>query len=320
MRVRDLPSLSALRAFEAAARHQSFKRAAAELHVTPTAVSHQIRALEETTGVRLFVREVRRVVLTPAGEVLFPILRDSFDAIAQTLAIVARPARHAVVTLSATTAFTAKWLVPRLAKMRSAHPLIALRLEASDELVDLEAGAVDLAIRYGRGPYPRLDATPLIVDRFAPVASPRLRVRSLSDLERHTRIEFDWRKADPTNPTWTRWSRALRRVHRRSAPALHFSDESHAIQAAIAGQGVGLLSLTLVAEELRTKLLEVPFGPVMSGPTYHLVHVHGRALSPAAQIVKAWIVDEARATRAEVEELALGKLTSKRATNARRRP
>src|SRR4051812_38450366 len=108
-RVRTLPSLSALRAFEAAARHQSFKRAAAELHVTPTAVSHQIRGLEETTGIRLFVREPRRIVLTPAAEVLFPILRDSFDAIAQAVAIVARPAQQGVVALSATTAFTAKW-------------------------------------------------------------------------------------------------------------------------------------------------------------------------------------------------------------------
>ncbi|MDF2696622.1 MAG: LysR family transcriptional regulator [Labilithrix sp.] len=317
--MRTLPSLSALRAFEAAARHQSFKRAAAELHVTPTAVSHQIRLLEESTGVRLFVRETRRVVLTPAAEVLFPILRDSFDAIAQAVAVVARPAQQGVVTLSATTAFTAKWLVPRLAKMRIAHPSIALRLEASDDVIDLKAGAVDLAIRYGHGPYPRLDAMPLIVDRFAPVASPRLRVRTFSDLERHTRIEFDWHKADRSNPTWARWSRARKRVHRRAAPALRFSDESHAIQAAIAGQGVALLSLTLVAEELRTKLLEVPFGPAMSGPTYHLVHTRREALSPAARTVKEWILAEARAARAEVDQLAISKVSVTGAKTVRRR-
>ena len=314
--MRALPSLSALRAFEAAARHQSFKRAAAELHVTPTAVSHQIRILEETTGVRLFVRKARRVALTPAAEVLFPILRDSFDTIAQAVSTVARPAQRGLVTLSATTAFTAKWLVPRLAKLKAAHPSLALRLAASDDVVELETGAVDLAIRYGHGPYPRLDATPLIVDRFAPVASPRLRARTPSDLERHPRIEFDWHTADASNPTWARWSRAARRVHRRTTPALRFSDESHAIQAAIAGQGIALLSLTLVADELRAKLLELPFGPGMLGPTYHLVHARGKALSSAARTLKQWILDEAKATRAEVEQLALGKPDRARFTKA----
>lgn len=267
-------------------------------------------------GVRLFVRATRRVALTPAAALLFPIVRDSFDAIARALAIVAQPAQQGVVTLSATTAFTTKWLVPRLSKMRDAHPSITLRFEASDDVIDLESGAVDLAIRYGRGPYPRLDATPLVVDRFAPVVSPRLRVRTLSDLARHTRIEFDWRRPHPSNPTWTRWSRGLRRRVRRSAAALRFSDESHAIQAAIAGQGVALLSLTLVAEELRAKLLAVPFGPVMSGPTYHLVHPRARPLTPAARTVKEWILEEARVTRAELDQLPIGKVTT-RAARAR---
>jgi LysR family glycine cleavage system transcriptional activator len=287
-----LPSLSALRVFEAAARHRSFKRAAAELHVTPTAVSHQIRLLEETLGLRLFERKTRQIVLTPSAEVLFPVVRESFDAIARALAVVSKPPDRGTVTLSATTAFTAKWLVPRIEKLSTSHPNVVLRLQATDELVDLDDGSVDLAVRYGRGPYPRCEAIPLVVDRFAVVASPRLRVRRPSELERQTRLEFEWRNVAPSNPTWARWFSSAGLVHRRTARAVRFSDESHAIQAAVAGQGVALLSLTLVTDELRANLLEVPFGPILEGPTYTLVHARARPLAPAAQAVKAWIIDE----------------------------
>jgi LysR family transcriptional regulator, glycine cleavage system transcriptional activator len=296
--MRALPSLSALFAFEAAARHRSFKQAAVELHVTPTAVSHQIRALEGTLGVRLFSRKVRRVELTHWGELLLPTLSESFDAIAHAVGVVTRPSRREIVVLSATTAFTAKWLIPRLGRSP-----VALRLQATEEVLDLAPGVVDLAIRYGRGPYPHLDATPLVEDRFAPVASPRLRVRRWSDLARHPRLEFDWHKSDAATPTWSRWSRqAGLRTKLRASAEFRFSDESHAIQAAVAGHGVALISLSLVSEELRAKLLEIPFGPVIEGPTYHLVHSLGRPLSPAASTVKAWLLEEARTTREQLAQ------------------
>src|SRR5438552_16767731 len=150
--MRRLPPLGMLRAFEAAARHLSFKRAALELAVTPTAISHQIGRLEENLGVALFERRARRVILTPAGRTLFPVLRDGLDAFADAIdGLHAHKARRSV-TLSATTAFTAKWLVPRAASFRAAYPDLDLRLHASDEPVDLAAGTVDAAIRYGRGP------------------------------------------------------------------------------------------------------------------------------------------------------------------------
>jgi LysR family glycine cleavage system transcriptional activator len=302
--VRTLPSLSSLRAFEVAARHHSFKKAAEELHVTPTAVSHQIRGLEEAIGIPLFSRRARQVELTAAGRRLFPVLRDSFEAIARAIDVITQPGRQEVMTLTATLAFTAKWLVPRLGSAP-----VALRFLASDDVVDLDAGDADLAIRYGRGPYRRLDATALIVDRFAVVASPRLDVRTYADLVRLPRIEFDWRMPDVSTPTWARWARRARRVlpraraKDRAGSTLRFSDESHAIQAAIAGHGVALLSLTLVTEELRTRLLEIPFGPIIDGPTYHLVHTRKRPLSPAAREVKVWLLEEGRATRDELARL-----------------
>src|SRR5512134_950152 len=128
--MRRLPPLAGLRAFEAAARLLSFKRAAEELHVTPTAISHQVRQLEEAVGARLFERRTRQVLLTAEGQVLLPVLRDGFDSFARALEGLTRRHRRATVTLSATPAFTAKWLVPRIAAFRKARPDIDLTLLA----------------------------------------------------------------------------------------------------------------------------------------------------------------------------------------------
>lgn len=164
--------------------------------------------------------------------------------------------------------------------------------------------AISLHEQFVHRPSPeRVSPTPLIVDRFAVVASPRLGVRSYADLVRLPRIEFDWRRPDASTPTWARWARRARRVlppaltKGRAGSTLRFSDESHAIQAAVAGHGVALLSLTLVAEELRTRLLEIPLRPILDGPTYHLVHARDRPLSPAARTVKDWLLAEAHSTR-----------------------
>src|SRR5687768_13715552 len=176
MTARRLPPLTALQAFEAAARHLSFKHAAAELSLTPTAISHQVRRLEERLGARLFVRGVRRVDLTPAGQALYPALRQGFDAMARAVEALSPPARSRSVVLSTTMAFAARWLLPRLARFADAHPDIALQLHTSDQPVDLAGGVAQLAIRYGTGRAAGLDAVPLLPSRFAPVCAPRLPV------------------------------------------------------------------------------------------------------------------------------------------------
>jgi LysR family transcriptional regulator, glycine cleavage system transcriptional activator len=270
--MRKLPPLSALRAFEAAARHLSFKRAAAELRVTPTAISHQVRLLEETLGVRLFERRTRQVVTTPAGATLYPVLRDGFDAFANALeALGARGARR-TLTLSATRAFTARWLVPRVAALQEAFPGLDLRLHASDAPADLHAGAADAAIRYGRGPYPGLLAEPLFPARFAPVCSPRLGLLRPEQLRRSPLLHFDWRQLEPDTPTWRLWLERAGVSGVDAERGTRFSDETHAIQAALAGQGVALLSLPLVAEDLASGTLVQPFGPVLEGHRYQLVY------------------------------------------------
>ena len=204
---RRLPSLSALRAFEAAARLRSFKNAADELAVTATAISHRVRTLEQELGGPLFVRKVRAVELTPQGLTLFAAVRDGFDTIASGFERLRAPERQSV-TLSATPAFAAKWLLPRLAAFQALHPGIDLNVHASNEPVNLHSGTADLAIRYGHGHHAGLSATLLLHDRFAPVASPQLRHHGQAGAGDRPLIHFDWHRPMPIDLTWSAWAQA----------------------------------------------------------------------------------------------------------------
>jgi LysR family glycine cleavage system transcriptional activator len=298
--MRRLPPLSSLRAFEAAARQESFKRAAAELGVTPTAVSHQIRQLEADLGTALFLRQTRKVALTAAGRSLYPSLRQAFDGMAEAVEGVRRRPARQMATLSATVAFTAKWLVPRAAHFRALHPGWDLRLHASDDPVDLHAGEADAAIRYGLGRYAGLAAMPLLADSFAPVCSPHLRVHRVDDLLRATLIHFEWgpAAAKASAPTWHAWAETAGLDRLDTAGGITFSDESSAIQAAIAGQGVALLSLALVAAELDSGALIQPFGPVLDGWRYDFVYPVGAEQRLAVAVLRSWVMQELTASSA----------------------
>ncbi|WP_120216295.1 LysR substrate-binding domain-containing protein [Sphingopyxis sp. EG6] len=294
VRVRKLPPLASLRAFEAAARHRSFKLAAGELGVTPTAISHQVNALEAHLGIPLFERRVRQVVLTAAAEILYPVLRVGFDHFAEVVARLEATRRRPIVKISATTAFTAKWLLPRVRHFQTKHPDIDLQLHASDDPVDISTAQIDLAIRYGHGPYPGLRSEAMFADKFAPVANPNLALLTSDDLCRVPLIHFAWRRPDAGNPTWENWFKAMSLPMVDPTSHLHFSEESHAIQAAVAGQGAALLSLILVAEEIKAGQLVQPFGPEVDAFTYHLVEDAARPSSVPVQAAKAWVLNEAR--------------------------
>lgn len=287
--MRRLPSLSALRAFEAAARHGSFKHAANELAVTPTAISHQIRVLEEYTGSALFERHVRKVVLTNAGVELYPILRDGFNAFETALQRLGKTKARQQVTISATNAFMANWLAPRVAAFRQQYPDIDLELHASDHAVDLNADVADLAIRYGRAPYPGMVWEPLFADYFAPVAGPGLGPVGLTDLGRLPLIDFKWSRHHPLNPTWKNWFAAAGLPWSTPRGQLRFSDEGHAIRAALAGQGVALLSLNLVADDIAAGRLVQPFSLAIPGHTYHLVFSAGHTPEPHVKAALTWL-------------------------------
>ncbi len=283
-----LPPLSALRAFEAAARLSSFKKAAEELAVTATAISHRIRVLEEYLGRPLFVRKVRAVELTPDGQILFSAVNASFQTIVMAIEKVLRPHRTAV-TLSTTPAFAAKWLVPKLPAFQKAHPDIDLNVHASNLPVDLMTSAVDLAIRYGHGHYEGVIATPLLNDQFAAVASPALLDRISQNAGHWPLIHFEWHRPITVDLTWKEWARKSGYEPSALSTGTRYSEESHAIQATVAGQGVALLSLLLVEEELRMGLLKVVSELKLQGLSYHLLRPAHRPLSEAAKTVQDWL-------------------------------
>ncbi|MGO4837798.1 LysR family transcriptional regulator, partial [Rhizobiaceae sp. 2RAB30] len=216
--MRKLPPLACLRAFEAAARHESFQRAATELGVTPTAISHQIRLLEEYCGRQLFRRRPRPLRLTEAGERLFPVLRNGLDAFA--VAVVSASAGRDERPFRVTTpnAFASRWLIPRLPQWRVAHPDIPLEVIGTDSLLDLGADQADVAIRYARNMPTGMPAEELFRDSFFPICSLALLeggrpVARTADMLQHPLIHYDWFRTDSETPTWRRWWATARSVN-----------------------------------------------------------------------------------------------------------
>lgn len=286
---RRLPSLSALRAFEAAARLRSAKRAATELSVTPAAISHQIRNLEEQLGLRLFVRRPRQLEPTAEGRELQDALASAFDGIADTVARLRAPARRAL-TLSVTPGIASRWLVPRMHLLTTACPELDLHLHVSHGPVALDGGGADLAIRYGDGHWPGLAAHLLFTNVFAPVCSPALGIAGIEDLRAVTLLHFAPTGSVSGVIDWPRWHRLAGLPDEAAGAGPVFSDETHVISAALGGQGIALMSLPLIADELGSGALVQPFGPAMDAPGFHLVYPQRRAGDPWIAEVRDWIL------------------------------
>src|ERR1700716_802600 len=208
-----LPPLSALRAFEAAARLKSFSRAADELSVTPAAISHQIHTLEQDLGVRLFDRRNRAVELTASARLLLPGLSDAFAGIQTSVRRLRAHNDTGTLTVTASPSIAAKWLVLRLHRFQERHPEIDVRISTTDDVIDLGAGDFDLAIRYGSGRYPGLHVEPLMKNEGFPACSPRLLeagppLRTPDDLRRHALIHDQAVDRDPLAPSWPMWLKA----------------------------------------------------------------------------------------------------------------
>jgi LysR family glycine cleavage system transcriptional activator len=294
---RRLPPLLSLRAFEAAAAHLSFQRAALELSVTPSAISHQVRALEDTLGQPLFRRLTRQLALTPAGQRLFEDLRTGFDVLEAGVDKLRRPAASQAVTLTTNTAFAARWVLPRMEAFRKDCPGVELRLHASDTVVDLARGDADIAVRSGSGNWPGLVSRELMPERYAPLCSPMLGLARVAELPRQQLIHCDWQPRALAPALWPRWFReagvAPPRGRAMKSAGLSFSDETHAALAALAGHGVALLSLTLCAEELRSGALVQPFGPALDTGSYFLAVAIGRENEAPVRAVWNWIASQA---------------------------
>jgi LysR family glycine cleavage system transcriptional activator len=297
---RHLPPLNSLRAFEAAARHLSLKKAAEELHVTPAAISHQVRALEEYIGVPLFRRLARALRLTEAGQAGLPLLREGFDKLAEAVGAMRAGERVDILTVSVAPSFGAKWLIPRLDRFRAAHPEFDVRIDASYTLVNFAADGVDVALRFGRGVYRNMRSDCLMAEVSLPVCSPRLLERGPpllrpEDLRLHTLLHVQWRIEDDAAPSWRMWLRAagVEGVDAERGP--RFSIEGMALEAAIAGQGVALASAALVEVDLKAGRLVRPFPPSASQATafsYYLVYPEAKADDPKVMAFRDWVLGE----------------------------
>jgi LysR family glycine cleavage system transcriptional activator len=297
--MRKLPPLSELRAFEAAARHMSFKKAADELGVTPTAISHHIRLLEEYCGQPLFRRRPPPLALTQAGTNLFSVVRSGLDSFSMAIAAIKESAAQRPLKVTATNAFAGLWLVPRVPEWTEAHPDCALEVIGTDDVLDLWAGEADVAIRYARGAPSELVVHELFRDRFYPICSPALLskgppVRRPADLLRHRLIHCIWPAWNPQAPTWHRWSLAARALD-PAAPEIgevgevNFREELHAIQAVIDGQGISILSDVVVASALKAGVLVKALDISIPGLGFYLVHVPGHPRQAMIDAFLSWI-------------------------------
>jgi LysR family glycine cleavage system transcriptional activator len=294
--MRRLPPLISLRAFEASARHRSFKLAADELGVTPTAVSHQIRALELHCGKQLFRRHPRPITLTAEGAALFPVLRDGFARFSDALAEL-NPAAL-LLKVTTTSAFAARWLLPKLPAWRASHPDISLDIISTYDVLDLASGEADIAIRYARNPPQDGHATELFRDTFYVVGSPALVGNapghlSPAEIAAFPLIETGWPPADPEAPTWKRWEQEVSTtIHDgkgfKARPTFRFEEELHAIDSAIAGQGLAICSDILASGELTKATLIAVSDVTLPGFGFYLVHKAPRLKQDAISAFTKW--------------------------------
>jgi LysR family glycine cleavage system transcriptional activator len=297
---RRLPPLNALRAFEAAARHESFKLAADELAVTPAAVGHQIRTLEDFLGIELFLRLNRSVELTDRGRRVLPGLTAAFDALVDTLATLEDPDETNVITVSTVPSFAVKWLIPRLERFNRAYPDYDVRISASVDLVDFRRDHIDCSIRFGRGVYPGLQVTKILDDTIMPAASPALLdaeggVSTPSDLSRFPLVHDDSLRFDPMTPDWRAWLTAAGVDTvvdwRRGA---HFSFADHALQAAIDGVGIVLARRSIAEQDIAagrlTPLFETEQPLSMS---FWFTTLPEKAEQPRITAFRDWLLAEA---------------------------
>ena len=296
----ELPPLDLLRSFEAAARQLSFTRAAGELFLTQSAVSRQIQQLEEKLGVALFERHHRALALTQAGLVMQRAVTDCLERLrdATTRVRAASAARH--VGITCTPGFASLWLIPRLARFTAAHPAIDVRISATHELVDLQRQQLDLAVRFvstrdGEG-------APLFEESVLPVCSPRLLadkrhpLKKPADLAHHTLLAVEMPQSAVPTVDWEPWLRVMGLGDVRVKNTVRFTQYADAISAAVAGQGVVIGRLPLLAEMLRDKRLVAPFGGgAVSQRGYYIVMSEAGRHNTDAQAFAQWLRREADA-------------------------
>jgi LysR family glycine cleavage system transcriptional activator len=302
---RQLPPLNALRSFEAAARYESFTRAAEELHVTQGAVSQQVKTLELQLGVKLFNRERQRLKITPAGRDYLVVIREALDQIGAGTERLIQRQRDNVLTVSTSLDFAAKWLVHRLARFAAAHPGIDLRVSATMHHVDFVREDIDVAVRHGDDNWPGLEATQLCAEQIFAICSPKLlagrnRLRRPADV-----LKWPLLRLEDQSKAWERWFALAGVAAPERLPGPVLNRASMLIDAAIDGQGVALARTTLAAWDLISKRIVRPFE--LSWPptgTYWIVTPKATAKVEKIRRFRDWMLTEAATDRRRLEKLA----------------
>jgi LysR family glycine cleavage system transcriptional activator len=290
-----LPSLNGLRAFEASARLMSFTHAVAELNVTQTAISHQIRRLEDQLGIKLFIRRNRGLALTREAEDYLPSVRAAFEDLRRATARLRRTENEGRLTVSTTASLATKWLVSRVAAFQDANPGLEVRITTSPHLVDFQREEVDIAVRYGRGTWPGLRAHWLMAERLFPVCAPALLkgakpLRQPADLAEHTLLHSTVSRDD-----WGLWLTAAGLPHAIAARrGLTFDLGFMAIQAAVEGLGVALGRLHLVEADIAAGRLVAPFDTQLPQDAgYYVVTPEAVADTPKIALFRDWLIASA---------------------------
>jgi LysR family transcriptional regulator, glycine cleavage system transcriptional activator len=300
---RRLPSLNALKAFEASARHESFTKAAEELYVTQGAVSQQVKALEEDLGVRLFRRERQRLVITEGGRFYLEVVRDAFDRLGSGTERLLQRQQSGVLTVTTSPNFAAKWLVNRLGRFSEAHPEIDLRVSASMQHVDFSREDIDLGIRHGDGNWPGLHVTRLCTEELFPVCSPKLLAgrsapRVAHDMQRLTLLHTN------SHDDWARWLDKVGVEGVDFRRGIVFNQASMTIDAAVDGQGIALARTALVATDLISGRLVRPFREALEAPfAFWIVCPKASAELPKISTFRKWLLSEAEQDQRRMREL-----------------
>jgi len=298
-----LPSLNALRAFEASARHRSFSRAAEELHVTPAAISHQIKGLEEFLGAGLFRRARGTLMLTEAGQRLLPGVRRGFECFRDAMENFGVYDKTGPLNVTMTPSIAAKWLIPRLEHFNREHPEIDIRITTTLEMIDFEREGVEIGIRYGRGDYPGLVTELLLSSEVSPVCSPLLlrgkrRLDRPEDLRHFTLLHDESPLHDDTHPNWTMWLRAAGVTDIDVSHGLHFDSASSSLSAAVEGVGVALGRSALVDKDIAAGRLVRPFDlRLASDFGYYVVYPEKSLKRPKVAAFRDWLFAEVAADR-----------------------
>lgn len=288
-----LPALRTLRVFECAARHLNWTRAAEELHLTHGAVSQQIRALEEELGLKLFERSGRRTWLTDAGQQLAAGVREGLDHLAASISRVRERASGNVLSLSVLPSFASAWLVGRLGGFLARHPEIEFNLQSTIGLADFRNDGVDVAIRWGNGPWPGLRCEKLLDDELFPVLSPRLTRRKLKHPSQLLELPLIRLKQQSRLNDWVRWFAAAGVTTTEPRGGAVYDDTDLALRAAAQGQGVVLARSSLAGGRLASGELVAPFPlRVPAFYAYYLVCPESHAHKPSVQLFRTWLIEE----------------------------